>query len=201
MSFLGRIMQCFPALVLSLTTLSCIYFIHSPGWLSLSLIGSALYGFPLLCFRIHQFLFPIPNGLTSIQSPRYSPWWGSHQIQLIYLSFPALESALRCIPGLFSIWLRLWGSRIGKNVYWTPAIEITDRSLLEVGDDVVFGHRVICISHVISPRRNSMALYVKLIRIESRAFIGAGSRLGPGVVVKEGTHLPVLSDLYVNEVA
>ena len=64
-----------------------------------------------------------------------------HQLQVLYSAFPAL----RLVPGLYSAWLRLWGSRVGRAVYWTPQVKITDRGLLKVGDGVVFGHRVVSI--------------------------------------------------------
>ena len=69
-----------------------------------------------------------------------------HQLQVLYSAFPAL----RLVPGLYSAWLRLWGSRVGRAVYWTPQVKITDRGLLKVGDGVVFGHRVVSIPKGVS---------------------------------------------------
>ena len=44
-----------------------------------------------------------------------------------------------------------------------------------------------------------MMLYVRAIRIGNDVFIGAGSRIGPGVVIDDGVYLPILTDLYVNQ--
>lgn len=44
------------------------------------------------------------------------------------------------IPGIFSCWLRLWGAKVGRDVYWTTRLEIADRSLLEIGDRIRVTH-------------------------------------------------------------
>jgi hypothetical protein len=148
-------------------------------------------------FRLHEALWPLAEGPSRIDVPAYSPWWGAHQLQVMYGAFPALEAALRLVPGLYSAWLRLWGSRIGRGVHWTPLVEITDRSLLEAGDGVVFGHRVACYAHLIKRREAGLILYVRRIRIGSGVLLGAGSRLGPGARIDAGTVLPLLTDVGV----
>lgn len=154
-----------------------------------------LYLWPLLAWRLHQWVFPLETGMSDLAAPEYSPWWGGHQIQWIYIAFPALETALRMVPGLFSLWLRLWGSRIGRGVFWTPHVEITDRSLLELGDGVIVGHQAGFYGHVIAPRGETLRLLVRPVRIGERAFLGAGSRFGPGVRVEAGALVPVRSEL------
>ena len=159
------------------------------------LLVIALYGLPVACFRLHDACWPLTEGRSRLDSPGYSPWWGAHQFQVVYSAFPALEAALRLIPGLYSAWLRLWGSRIGRRVHWTPRIDISDRSLLEVGDDVVFGHLVACYSHLVTRRENGTLLYVRRIRIGDRVLLGAGCRLGPGARVASDTALPARTDI------
>jgi hypothetical protein len=102
------------------------------------------------------------------------------------------------VPGLFSLWLRAWGSTVGRAVYWTPGLEIADRSLLRIGDRVVFGHRVGLYAHLVAPKHGRLVLYVKRITIGSDVFVGAGTRMGPGVRIDDGVTVPVLSDLYPN---
>ncbi|MDJ0694669.1 GH3 auxin-responsive promoter family protein [Mastigocoleus sp. MO_188.B34] len=41
---------------------------------------------------------------------------------------------------VITLWLRLWGSKVGEGIYWTPKIEIADRGLLEIGDRVRVTH-------------------------------------------------------------
>lgn len=145
-----------------------------------------LYLLPPLTFWLHQRRWPVQEGTRRLVGQGYEPWWGSHQIQALYVAVPTLEAVLRLVPGLYSAWLRLWGSRIGKRVIWTPRVEIIDRNLLEVGDDVVFGHFAAVSGHLIQPTRSNLLLYVERVHIGSHAFLGAGSVLGPGSVIADG---------------
>jgi acetyltransferase-like isoleucine patch superfamily enzyme len=93
----------------------------------------------------------------------------------------------------------LWGAKVGRNVYWTPGLEIADRGLLEIGDRVVIGHRVGIYSHIIKPRKQDLMLYVKKVKIGNDVFVGAGCHLAPGVVIKDGVYIPVATNLYLNQ--
>ena len=104
---------------------------------------------------------------SRIDAPGYAPWWGGHQCQLMYSAFPALEAALRLVPGLYSGWLRLWGSRVA------------------------------CYAHLVKRRDVGLVLYVRRIRIGDGVLLGAGSRLGPGVCIENGAVLPVQTDVGV----
>ena len=199
MTVISTILLFFPSIVLMSAGASLGYFAYSPGVLSVFAILFSLYGLPVLIYRSHQWIYPVQEGVSYLRSKEYSPWWGSHQIQVIYITIPALEAVLRLIPGAFSIWLRLWGARIGRNVYWTPGLEIADRGFLEIGDRVVIGHRVGIYPHVIKPRKQELMLYVKKVKIGNDVFLGAGSRLAPGVVIQDGTYVPVETDFYPNQ--
>ena len=158
---------------------------------------ATVYLLPVACFRLHQLAWPLAEGRIRLDAPGYAPWWGAYQFQLMYTAFPALEAALRLIPGAYSAWLRLWGSRIGRGVHWTPRVEISDRSLIEVGDGVIFGHRSACYAHLVQRRSGGLILYLRRIRIGQGVQIGAGSRLRPGASIAAGVVLPVLSDIGV----
>jgi len=203
MTLLSRLLAFFPALVMGLGGVSFVYLCLAPTWraglLRLGLLLLVLYGLPVLTYRLYIWWYPIPEGVSYLQGKQYSPWWGSYQIQAIYIAFPTLETVLRLVPGMFSTWLRLWGAEVGRQVYWTPGLEIADRGLLSIGDRVVMGHRVGLYAHVIKPKRQDLMLYVKRIQVGADAFVGAGSRLGPGVVVQPGTFLPAGSDVYPNQ--
>ncbi|NEZ55310.1 acyltransferase [Adonisia turfae] len=198
MTLLSKFLSFFPTLTLSLATVSLAYGIWEHSLWSVMLCLFFLYGFPILSYRIHHSVYPLENGISYLQGSDYSPWWGSHQFQLIYIAFPALETLLRLVPGVFSLWLRLWGAHIGKQVYWTPALEIADRGLLTIGDGVVFGHRVGMYSHIIKPRRDNLMLYLKPITIGDGSFIGAGSYIGPGAMITAGSYLEAGSEIYPN---
>ncbi len=199
MTLLSKFLSFFPGLTLGLTALSLLYGFSYHSFVGLSLSIFFLYGFPVLAYRLHNRIYPLQDGISYLQGNNYSPWWGSHQLQVIYVAFPGLETLLRLIPGLFSAWLRLWGSQIGQQVYWTPGLEIADRGLLTIGDGVVFGHRVGLYSHIIKPRRDNLMLYLKPITIGDGSFIGAGSYIGPGTTVTAGSFLEAGSELYPNQ--
>lgn len=197
MTWRARLFGLFPALWLALL-LGCTFWLLRTASVAAALVLLFVaYLLPVLCFRVHEAFWPLREGRSRIDAPGYSPWWGGHQFQLMYNAFPALESALRLLPGVYSAWLRLWGSRVGLRVYWTPRVEIADRSLLDIGDGVVFGHLTACYAHLIKPHRGGLVLYVRRIRIGDGAFLSAGSRLGPGVRIAAGTVLPLLSDVGV----
>jgi len=188
----------FPALIIGLTAFAFFRLIENPTLPRFLIIPGILYGIPLFTFRVINLFSPLKEGASYIGESGYSPWLGSHKIQMIYHSFPVLERVLILVPGLFSLWLRLWGSKIGKSVYWTPHTEVVDRTHLEIGDHVFIGNKVYLSPHVVTRKRGRFFLYFKRVRIGDGAFIGAGSRFGPGATVEAGAHVPLLSDFYVN---
>ncbi|MDY6899913.1 MAG: DapH/DapD/GlmU-related protein [Cyanobacteriota bacterium] len=199
MTLRSTIFSFFPATVILLGFISFLWVCDSPGFLSIAALFFSFYGFPLLIHKIHDHFYPIQEGISYLQGEEYSPWWGSQQIQSIYITFSFLESVLRLIPGAFSFWLRLWGAKVGKNIYWTPRLEIADRSLIEIGDNVVFGQGCGIFSHVIKPKKQDLMLYVKKVKIGSNVFIGGGSYIAPGVVVEDETFISTESRLYPNK--
>ncbi|MBD2207573.1 acyl transferase [Calothrix sp. FACHB-1219] len=198
MTFLSTILLFFPTFILILIGAAIFYLAYSPNIFSILALLFAIYGLPLLVYRLHQWAYPVKEGISYLRGKEYSPWWGSHQIQVIYITIPVFEAILRLIPGVFSCWLRLWGAKVGRDVYWTPGLEIADRGLMEIGDRVVMGHRVGIISHVIKPRKQNLMLYVKKVKIGNDAFVGAGSVLSPGVVISDGAFVPSATNLYPN---
>lgn len=199
MTFLSLLLAWFPTVVLLMAAAAFIYLCMAPGILSSLALLFCLYGLPVIVYRLHAWRYPIAEGVSYLADQTYSPWWGSHQIQAIYIAVPALEALLRLIPGAFSGWLRLWGAKVGRQVYWTPGLEIADRGLLEIGDRVIFGHRIGLYSHVIKPRKQNLMLYVKKVRIGNDVFLGAGCHLGPGTVISDGAYLPVATHVYPNQ--
>ena len=199
MTFLSVLTSLFPFSQILILVVQAYFALTTPSVLTLLLPLFILYLYPVLCFRVLNLMVPLQEGHANLLERRYNPWWGSHQFQLLYFACPFLEAILRVIPGLYSAWLRLWGARIGKNIYWTPNVEIDDRSLLEIGDGVIFGHKVHLIAHVIIPYKGRLSLYVKKISIHDQAFLGAGSTLGPGVIVDAGVNLPVLTQGSLNQ--
>ena len=201
MTWRSRFMSIFPLVhvILILGTLAGVV-VH-PGVLTAFSIPVAIYVFPVVAFRLHNLLFPLKTGMSDLGKRGYSSWWGGNQIQLLFLAVPRLESVLTLVPGLFSLWIRTWGSKVGRRVYWTPQIEILDRSLLDIGSGVVFGHKVIASSHVVTRTKSGrLLLMVERIRIGDNAFIGAGTRIGPGVIVDERAVVSAATEMEANTV-
>lgn len=204
MTLLSRLLSLFPSLMIGLTSLSFVWLCLADSWatgfLRFGCLLFVLYGFPLLTYWLHNRFYPIAEGVSYLRGEQYSPWWGAHQIQSIYIAFPILETVLRLIPGAFSAWLRLWGAQIGKQVYWGSIGEIADRGLLRVGDHALIGHRVGFYAHIIKPKRDNLLLYVKAIEIGENAFVGSGSYIGAGVVITPGAYLESGSEIHPNKI-
>ena len=203
MTLLSRVLAFFPGLIVGFAIGSFLWLCISTTWpillLRFGLFLFVLYGLPLLTYRIHNHFHKIPEGISYLRGEKYSPWWGAHQIQSIYIALPALETVLRILPGVFSVWLRLWGAQVGKQVYWGSIGEISDRGLLRVGDRALIGHRVGLYAHIIKPKRDNLLLYVKAIEIGEGAFVGSGSSLGAGVVLTPGAYLESGSEVHPNK--
>ena len=201
MTFLGKIIALFPGMHMLLVLASLVHFVMSPGVVSFCLIPSAIYIVPLAVFHLHNKIYPLEEGTFSIVKG-YSPWFGTHMIQQNFISFKFAEEILRTIPGLFPLWLRAWGSRVGSNVYIAPHFEIADRSLMDIDDHAIFGYGVKVSSHVISPSREhgGLKVYVRVVKVEKGGFVGAAARIAPGVHVKKGALVKATTDVYPDTV-
>jgi hypothetical protein len=161
----------------------------------LVLVG-IIYLMPLIFHRLHFMFFPFKDGYWILSEKKYNPWWASHMFQFPFIACPWIESLLHFVPGLYSLWLRCWGSKIGKNVYWTPRVEIVDRGLMEVGNNVVVGHISGFCSHMVADIDGKPALVVKKIILGDRVFVGADTQMGPGANVPPKTKLKPKTRLY-----
>jgi hypothetical protein len=141
---------------------------------------------PLLARTVHA-LAPLPPGKISIESGGFLSWWATAQFQIIFNRLPMIEELLRMIPGVYSNWLRLWGSKIGRLTYWSPGMAVLDREYLDLGDDVVFGAGVRLNGHVIlRNRQGRLELAVAPIKIGSGASVGGYSLLTAGTEIAAG---------------
>lgn len=196
MTFGGRLVSMFPAFHGSLVLGCAIQWVSSQDTIWLMAFFAAIYFLPVLLFRVHNFFWPLHEGLFDIAAKKYSVWWASYQFQFLFIALPILEVPWHFIPGGYSFWLRLWGSKIGRNVLWTPRVEVLDRGLLEIGSNVVVGHVVAFCSHLVTPRKNKVLLLVKKISIGEGCFLGAASQFGPGAVVTPGQMIRAKSSIY-----
>lgn len=196
MTIAAKLITLFPAFHLCLTLSQVYYFINRGNFFFLFSSLFCLYFLPILLKNIHQLFFKIKIGESDIFAKSYCPWWTNHQLQMLYMSFPFIETSIRLIPGAYTVWLRLWGSRIGKNVYWTPGVTIYDRDLIEISDNCIIGEKALFVAHIISPRNGRGILTIEPIKVEKNAFIGAGTVLSHGCLIKEGALLKAGTELY-----
>ncbi len=191
MTLWGQVIGFFPMLHCLLILLAFVYFMLHPGGVSLAGLLAITYLLPPLLFRLYTVKYAIKAGRWVLNYPARCDWWVAHQLQLVYSALPWLESLLRLFPGVYSTWLRLWGSKVGKRVYWTPRVDIMDRHLMQIGDDVIFGHLVICSGHAIHRKSDGrLILLARPIHIGKGTLIGARARIGPGVKIPEYTSIP-----------
>jgi hypothetical protein len=148
--------------------------------------GACLFGLPPLLARLGGLLKPLPHGRVDVGDPAFLGWWWAFQCQMIFNRLPVLEECLRLIPGAYSFWLRLWGSRIGRLVYWAPGMRILDRGLLEIGNGVLFGAGVRLNPHVITRESDGrMLLSVAPVRIGQGVLMGGYSLATAGCSIAE----------------
>ena len=127
----------------------------------------------------------LPRGTIHVPSPAFFRWWTTWQLQMLFNRIALIEEMLRLIPGFYSGWLRLWGARIGRLTLWSPGVRVYDRTLLEIGDDVVIGLDVRITGHfadVDADGRSNLTL--GSVSIGQRTTVGGGALLGPGVTLE-----------------
>jgi len=145
---------------------------------------ATLYLLPPFLARLVLLLFPIKNTHIPFGSKEFMTWWFLSSLQTIFSRFPFLEELLRSVPSLYSMWLRLWGAKIGKMTFWAPNTTILDRSFLEVGDFISFGMGVRLNPHVIATNdEGERELLLASIVIGDHSLIGGYSLLTTGTEI------------------
>lgn len=158
-------------------------------WLSLAM----LYLLPPLLARTAVGLWGMPDNNEPVPSAKSYVWWFTTQLQVPFMRFPFLEEIIRMVPALYSVWLRLWGAKIGRYVYWSAQMLVADRPFLEVGDRVVFGYGSKVTAHLMTKEKGEVKLVFGIPRIMSKAILGTLSCVGPGAYVGEGQTLKATS--------
>lgn len=187
------------AFLLASTCLVLIYFAFTQTKYELIILSLLLvYLLPPLTHRLMNGLYPIRQGATLVDPKEYNPWINSFRLQKIYVVIPQIERLLFLIPGLYNAWLRLWGSKIGKNVYILPGVEIVDRGNVHFDDFVFIGNKTYISPHVAMTKNGKMYVYVKDIVIGKGTFVGAFCTLGPGTNIPPMQSIPAGSYYTIN---
>jgi hypothetical protein len=159
---------------------------------------AALYLLPPLVVRAVCALKPLPAGSVGLNTGGFLRWWFTSQWQAVFNRLPVLEEMLRLIPGVYAAWLRLWGARVGRLLYASPGVRVSDRPLLRLGHRVVLGagarlnaHMIAAPAGAASPRA---VLVLAPITVGDGAVVGGYATVGPGVVIAPGeiTHATLI---------
>lgn len=200
MTAADRIFSYFPLLMTTLSLAGLGVFGRWPSILTAALLLFVVYFLPPIVQRVMLRWSALKQGVNDIDGRKFSPWLASHNIQAIYDALPFLESLLRVFPGFYSMWLRLWGSRIGYGVEWPVRMDVLDRSMMDIGNRVVFSREVELAAHVRKKTDGGRSrVLVRMVRIGSYAFIGAGSRIGAGASIPSNASVPEMTNVGVNE--
>ena len=161
--------------------LVAIWQLHNNLLLMSGVIVTIIYVIPPLITRIALLIHPLNKTEYELFSKEYYIWWLTFCTQIIYLRLPFLEEILRIIPGLYSMWLRVfWGAKIGRLTYWAPGTRILDRSFLNIGNNVIFAADVRLNPHA----QLNGKLILAPVTIEDNVIVGAYSLLVSGTVLK-----------------
>ena len=201
MTAADRLFSYFPLLMTALLLIALGFFAQWPSLWSAAFVLFVIYVVPPTVQRVMLRWAPLKEGVNQIDGSKFSPWLATHNIQAMYDALPFLESLLRVTPGFYSMWLRMWGSRIGYGVEWPVRMDVLDRGLMDIGNRVVFAREVELAAHVRKKTEGGRSrVLVRTVRIGSYAFVGAGSRIGAGASIPSNASVPEMAVVGVNEV-
>lgn len=155
------------------------------------MLAAWIYLLPPLASRLMIIAFGRPEGQLTQDMSAYRVWWVLTQWQILFNRLPWLEELIRLVPGLYALWIWLWGGHLSSRAYVGPGVLITDRHAVRVGDGAVLGMKAILIGHLVL--RNDAGRWLVLAAtpiVEPEAILGGGTRLGPGAVLRAGKTLP-----------
>ena len=150
-----------------------------------------LYLLPPVMSRLAILMFGAPQGRALTQETRaYKVWWFTHQWQVVFNRVPWLEEILRLMPGVYALWLWLWGARVSPLVYWGPGALVIDRTLVVVETGAVIGMGAGLAGHAGTLADGGYLIDIAAPRVGRGALMGARSGLGPGAELAAGAMLP-----------
>lgn len=165
---------------------------HAPTPLgAIGLFAAWLYLLPPLLGRL-VLLRGVPVCAAAAPTDAaFRRWWLLTQLQMPFNRVAVLEELLRLVPGLYSLWLNLWGARVSLMTFWSRDVLISERYLLTIEPGVTVAGQVGLIAHLVAPDESGeLRLQLAPVVIEAGAMLGIRSGLGPGCRVFAGELLP-----------
>ena len=162
-----------PVMLIMLITAFMLKFFISPTLLTFFSLSFIVFILPPLLWRLSRVLVPVEHGMSSLDddAENFNGWVISNQLQKIYNYAPVIEILLKCIPGLYSAWLRLWGASIGEKIQWSLAGKVIDRPFIHIGDRCIIGQKARLKAHQLRVSHQKTILILSEVRIESDAII------------------------------
>lgn len=170
----------------------------------LGVFAGLLYTAPPLLGRLLMLMFGKPEGRAITQASRdFRVWWLLLQLQMPFNRLPWLEELLRLVPGLYPLWLNLWGAQAHPATFWGPGARILDRPYLKTGYGSIIGADTLMSGHLSRLENGRFLVDIATVDIGSQAVIGARTSIGPGCIVGPGETLAATTRLapfnhYVN---
>lgn len=150
-----------------------------------------IYLLPPLVSRVTLAAFGRPAGRATLDTRDYRVWWFLTQWQMIFNRQPWLEELLRLIPGLYPLWIGLWGGRLSQFAYVSPGVLITDRYLIDVRRGAVLGMKCTLAGHIaVRDEDGRFVVVIGTPTVEAEAIVGGEAGLGPGATLRAGHMLP-----------
>ena len=148
-----------------------------------------IYLLPLSLYRLMNLFFPLKTGsvMLVIGEPGYTPWMGALHLQQLYNHLPTLEKLLKLFPPSYHLWLRAWGSHIGKNCIIQANVDILDRTSLDMGDGTFIGHGTVISAHLVNKHSKGLFLIHRRVKLGKNVFLAGGTIIGPGVEMENET--------------
>lgn len=154
-------------------------------------LAAWVYLLPPLASRLMIFAWGRPEGRLTQDMVAYRVWWVLTQWQTTFNRLPWLEELLRLVPGLYALWIGLWGGSLSPFAYIGPGVLITDRYAIRVGRGAILGMKAILAGHLVL--RDEAGRWVVLAAapiVEPEAILGGEAKMGPGAVLRAGHMLP-----------
>lgn len=155
-----------------------------------ALVAAWVYLLPPLLSRLLILAWGRPVGRLTQDQAAYRVWWTLTQLQMPFNRLPWLEEPLRLVPGLYALWIGLWGGRLSPFAFVGPGVVITDRHLVEVGRGAVLGMRSTLAGHMVLLEAGRWVVVAAAPIVEPEALLGGAAGLGPGAVLRAGHMLP-----------
>lgn len=162
------------------------------GWVERFFLFFAwIYLFPPLAGRMVLAMAGESRGTFAMSDRGYRVWWMLTQLQMVFNRLPALDEVLRLVPGLYPLWIGLWGGRLSPFAFVGPGVVITDRHCVEVRRGALLGAKAALAGHMaLRGADGRWQVVVAAPVVEEHAIMGGDSGLGPGARLLAGRMLP-----------